>query len=1030
MFLSDTAIKRPIFTTMIMAALTIFGFISMRNIGVDLNPRVEFPVIVVLSVLPGADPETVEKTVSKPIEDALSTISSIKMLRSTSGESVSQVVLEFDLDKNVDVAFQEVQAKLGTVKKELPQDLEDPVVEKFDIDAAPIMAVVVSGPQSIQKLSTLADTVIKTRLQQVKNVGEVRLIGKRERTIWIYLDPGKLEGYFLSVPEVINALKAHHIDVPGGRVEEGLREFVVKTKAEFSRAEEFRTLLVGYRQGYPIRLSDIGEIQDGLEEERSSATLDGNQAISLLIRRQSGTNTVEVAHAVKAQVEKLRAELEPQGISLQIAQDFSLHIERSIHNIQFHLVFGGLLAVLIVFLFLRNSRMTLISALAIPISVITTFMFMNILNFTMNMITMLALSLAIGILIDDAIVVVENIFRHCKKKEMTPQQAAQIGSQEIGLAAFAITMTIVAVFLPVAFMKGIIGRFFYQFGVTVAVAVLISLFVAFTLVPMLASRFLKMEENHGKVFTVIEKALSKIEYFYRRLLQISLQHRGKVLLIAIGALICAGFSAKFLKSEFIPTVDQSEFFVKVTTPLGSSLSFTEDVVSKIREKMQKESWLEYLFTTIGSGNMKRVNEAVIYVKMKEKKERSISQVQAMNDVRQALSTISGAKLSIENVRAVSSGSVRNCAIQLNIAGPNLETIESIVKKIIEKLKARDGFVDLDTSYDKDAPELTVSIKRDHAAALHVTPSAVAQTVRTLIGGVTISSFTEDGERYDVNLRAKEQMRNTPDSLLRLSVKNAQDELIPLESLVAVKQSLGAVQIDRMNRERIISLFINLRADKSLGEAVNEVKTLLHEMNLPLGYHYSFTGMADSMQESFSYLLFALLLAVVMVYMVLASQFESFVQPFVIMLSLPFSLIGAFLGILLSFSTLNIHTIIGIIMLMGLVTKNAILLVDYANTLRNRDGLSMHDALLEAGSTRLHPILMTTGAMIFGMLPIALSNGPGSESDSPMAFAIIGGLLTSTFLTLIVVPVVYSLMTERFVNVHATSPSALLNTQPY
>ena len=996
-----------------MACLVIFGFLSMRNLGIDLYPRVEVPVVMVVSVLPGADPETMEKTVSKPIEDALSTISSIKKLRSTSGESVSQVVLEFELDKNVDVAFQEVQAKLGTVRSELPQDLEDPVVEKFDIDSAPIMAVVVSGPQSIQKLSTLADTFIKTRLQQVKNVGEVRLIGKRERTVWIELDPAKLEGFFIGVPEVVAALKSHHIEVPGGRVETGPKEFVVKTKAEFSRVEDFKSLLIGYRDGYPIRLSDIGEAVDGLEEERSSATLDGKKAISLLIRRQSGTNTVEVANGVKNAVEKMRGDLKEQGISLQIAQDFSIHIEHSIHNIQFHLVFGGILAVFIVLIFLRNLRMTLISALAIPISVVSTFMFMGILGFTMNTMTMLALSLAIGILIDDAIVVVENIFRHFSKGEKSAEEASRTGSEEIGLAAFAITMAIVAVFLPVAFMRGVIGRFFYQFGVTVTVAVLMSLFVAFTLVPMLSARFLRLEEHHNRISMAIGSFLHWLDRLYRSILASALNHRTLVLFIACASLVGSFALAKFLKSEFLPMVDQSEFFIKVTTPLGSSLPYTESVVSSIREKVQKEPWVTYVFTTIGSGNMKRVNEAVIYVKMTDKDKRSLSQMAAMAEVRGSLVNLGGTKVSIEPVPAISSGARKNCTMQVDISGSDLEVLDGIVQKVVGELKKRKGYVDIDTSYEKDSPELSVRINRDAAAALGVTPAAVAETIRAMVGGVTIGTFTDEGERYDINVRAFERDRNTVDSMLRLSVKNARGDLIPLESLVEVSHTKGPVQIDRVNRERTISIFINLReGEKTLGEAVGEVRGMVQGMNLPLGYHFVFSGMAEMMQESFANLLFALLLAIIMVYMVLASQFESFLQPFVIMLALPFSVIGAILGILVTFSSLNINTIIGIIMLMGLVTKNAILLVDYTNTLRKRDGKSVFEALIEAGATRLHPILMTTAAMIFGMLPIALSNGPGCESDAPMAIAIIGGLLTSTFLTLIVVPVAYSVSTKQ------------------
>ncbi len=1008
MLLSDTAIKRPVFTTMIMLGLTIFGVISLRALGVDLFPRIEVPVITVISVLPGADPNTVETTVSKPIEDALSSISSIKHLRSTSADSVSQVVVEFELEKNIDVAFQEVQSKMSTVRSELPLDLEDPVVEKFDIDSAPIMAVVVAGQQSIQEISHIADKVVKSRLQQVKDVGQIKRVGSRDRTIWVYLDPQKLEGFSISSQEVVTALQAHHIELPGGRIETGPQEFIVKTKAEFNDISAFDDMLIAYRNDYPIHLSDIGYVVDGLEEERSVARLNDQKAVALLVRRQSGTNTVSVANAVKHEVEKLRSELSSQKIALEISQDLSVFIEHSIGEIEFHLVFGGALAVLIVFLFLRNFRITLISALAIPLSVISTFIFMQALGFTMNTMTMLALSLSIGILIDDAIVVVENIYRHFAALP-SAKEAARIGTEEIGMAAVAITMSIVAVFLPVAFMKGMIGRFMYQFGMTVAVSVLVSLFVAFTLTPMLASQFLKKETYHGRLSGLIGRAFILLDDAYIAVLKLALRHRTVTIAIACLSLVGALFLGTYVRSEFLPTEDQSEFNIKVKTPLGSSLKATDEVLSRVRGQIEKEPWVQYTFTTIGTDNLAKVNEGVIYVKMADKEKRAITQFQAMERARKKTEDGQGSSfISVDPVMRVSGGGRRVCSIQVDIKGNNLDTVHSIAQTLISSLKGRDGYVDLDLSYDKEKPEVDVVIKRDRAAALGVTPAAIGKTIKTMVGGVEVAKFNDGGDRYDIRVRLQESARSSPEALFNLTVKNSNGELIALENLVEVHAAKGPVQIDRNNRERIISVYVNLvEGKKTLGQGVSEITTILHEMKLPPGYSFQFSGMADVMKESFANLLFALLLAVVVVYMVLASQFESFLYPLIIMVSLPFSIIGAIGGIVLTYSTLNIYTIIGIIMLMGLVTKNAILLVDYTNTLRQNEGLPTVDALLKAGSTRLHPILMTTLAMIFGMLPIALSHGVGSESQSPMAIATIGGLVTSTVLTLIVVPVVYA-----------------------
>lgn len=1007
MILSDLSIKRPVFISMIMMALAIFGFIAFKEVGVDLFPRIEFPVITVLSSLPGADPETVERTVTEPIEEALSSISSIKNLNSTSTEGISQVAIEFEIGKNSDIAYQEIQAKIGSVRRQLPDDLQEIVIEKFDIDSAPIMTVVVSGNIPIQKLSEITDKQIKDRLQQVSGVGQIKILGKQERNIWIYLDPYKLKGLNLTVQEVTQALNLQHLDFPGGRIETGRQELVVKTKAELEETQKLAQIVIAYRNGYPVTILDIGSIVDGVEEQRSMGKLNDQRALALIIRRQSGTNTVSVAEHVKKALEKLQRELQPQGIRIEVAQDLSVFIEHSIEEIQFHLVFGGFLAVLIVFFFLQNLRITLISALAIPISVIATFIFVRLFDFTMNNMTLLALSLSVGILIDDAIVVVENIYRHLKSGK-TAEEAARCGTAEIGLAAFAITLSIVAVFLPVAFMKGIIGRFFYQFGMTVTFSVLISLFVAFTLTPMLSSRFLKFSEAKN---SFIDRFLHRLDAIYAGSLRMVLHYPKTTLTIAFSLLCATLLFSSWIKAEFVPIEDQSEFFIKVKTPLGSSLAVTEAVVDAVRDVIKQQEWILYTFASIGGDSLGKVNEASIYVKMSNKNERLLNQSEAMSRARHQLASMPNVKISVEPVPRISGGGKKFAALQLDISGSNLNEIERLSEGLMHHLQQKEGYVDIDLSYEKGKPEVEIHIKRDQAAALGVTPAAIAQTIRPLIGGSNISKFRADGNRYNISVRLDEQFRSKVEDLYALNVRNEKGELISLHHLIDVKEQLGPVQINRNNRFRMISLFSNFAEGKKvLGDAMAEISDYIKNLNLPPEYRIKFAGNAEAMKDSFSNLLFALLLAVVIVYMVLASQFESFLQPLIIMLSLPFSLIGS-LGILIvTQMTLSIFTIIGIIMLMGLVTKNAILLIDYTNQLR-KEGLSLHEAILKAGPTRLHPILMTTSAMIFGMLPIALSNGPGSESRAPMAMAIIGGLATSMFLTLLVVPVAYS-MTDR------------------
>ncbi len=1009
MILSDTAIKRPVFMTMVIGAIVVFGVISYLDLGIDLFPKVDIPLLTIVSVLPGADPESVESTVTDPIEESVSSISGLKDLRSTSTDGVSQVMMEFELEKNIDIAFQEVQARLGTIRSTLPKDMEDPVVEKVDLDAAPVLGVIVSGELPLKDLTWIAKRRVKERLQQIPFVGQVTMSGGRDRKIWVWLDRDKLEGHGLTVQDVEMAIRAKHISIPGGRVESGTRELIVKTKAEYESAAELENLELANLNGAVVRLSDVGRVEDGLEEERTLARLDDRRAVALIVRRQSGGNTVAVARALKAAVEKLAKDLAPQGVRLEIASDMSLYIERAVGEVRFHLLFGGALAVFIVFFFLRNQRSTFISALVLPTSVIGAFMLMALLGFTQNMMTLLALSLSIGLLIDDAIVVQENILRHVEGG-MPARESATRATSEIALAVLATTLSVVAVFVPVAFMKGMVGRFFNQFGLTVAFAVMLSMFVSFTLDPMLSSRILR-KPRRGGLYRLSELFFAAVDNGYEWLLGWSLRHRPAVLLIALVSFGGAGYAAKRLRFEFMPQEDQSQFNVRVTAPQGTSLAGTDAIAGKVRADLKGLPWLEYTMTTIGADALNKVNEGLIYVKMKDKGLRKISQQDAVNWVREKVRGLRDVKVSVEPFQPVSiGGGTRQAEIMVDIRGRDLDRLQEVTAGFLERMRKSTGYVDVDTTYESGKPQVGVYVKRDRASDLGVSPLEIASTVRSLIGGNDVSKFQSEGERYDIAVRLQEPFRGRPEDIDRLSLRSRRGELVSLANVAYVKNEGGPVQINRYGRSRQISILANLDTKvKVLGEASKELEGFVAGTVLPPGTRIELVGWTERMKENFRNLFFALALAVVFVYMVLAAQFESFLHPFTIMLSLPLSVVGA-LGALIAFHmTMHIFTMIGIIMLMGLVTKNAILLVDYTNTLRRRDGMERDAAIRKAGPTRLRPILMTTLAMIFGMLPTALGTGSGSESRAPMAVAVIGGLITSTLLTLVVVPVVYTLL---------------------
>ena len=1008
MLISDVSIRRPVFTAMIMGALLVFGVVALRRLGVDLFPKVDFPVITIVTKLPGADPETIEIRVTDPIEEAVNTIGGIKDLRSTSADSFSMVVIQFELEKDIDVAFQEIQARVNTIRQQLPSDIEEPVIEKFDISAAPILTVIVSADLPIRELSHLADKTVKERLQRVRNVGSAKLVGTRDRKLWLWLDPVKLKQHGLTVQDVRSAVGREHIEIPGGRIETGPVEVAARTKAEFASAAELNDLILAERPGQVLRLRDVGLVEDGLEEERSYAQLDNRPCIALQVRRQSGTNTVQVANDVKAEVARLTTELGPRGVRLEIAQDSSIYIEHSVKEVEHHLVVGGLMAVLTVLVFLLNLRSTFICALVLPVSVLSSFVIMLAMGFTINVITLLALTLAIGLLIDDAIVVQENIMRHVEEG-MGARRAAGFGTGEIGLAVLATTLSVVAVFLPVTFTKGIVGRFLWSFGMTVSFAVLISMFVSFTLNPMLSSRLLKKPGKQNFLFAGLEWLFHATERAYRGFLGWTLRHRLVVVAAGVLALGSIVVLMRYARIEFQATEDRSEFNIAVRGPQGASLERTRAIMEDIRARLAAVPEVDYVFTTIGADEMQKVNEGGLYVHLKPKTARTKGQEQLMNETRALLKNVPGAQISVQIVAPISGGGMKWAKIQYEVRGPDLVTLEQTADRIIEKLRAAGGYVDVQNSFESNKPGSNVVVDRLRAAQLGVSPLLIADSVNAAIGGAVVGKFRAGGDRYDIAVRFFEQYRNRPDLLGLVEVPSSRGDRVELRNVARVLPTTIPVEITRYNRQRNVTVLANLVPGKALGDATKEIEALTATVGLPPGYSTGWTGEAERMKESFESLLETMALSVIVVFMVLASQFESIVHPFTIMLSLPLAFIGGLGSLLLFRQTITIFVMIGFIFLLGLVTKNAILLVDYANTLRERDGLERDDALLRAGPVRLRPILMTSVSIIAGMLPTALGTGAGAEVRRPMAVAIIGGVITSTVLTLLVVPAVYSLL---------------------
>ncbi|WP_422931301.1 efflux RND transporter permease subunit [Singulisphaera sp. PoT] len=1018
MTISDICIKRPVFTWVLVAIPVVLGLVSYDRLGVDLFPDVDFPVCTVTTVLNGAGVEEMETSVTKPLEDIINTVSGIEELRSTTIEGVSTITVEFQLSKNGNVGTQEVRDKVNTILADLPDGTESPIIDKFDTGSMPVMTIAVSGRRDFREVTEIARRRIKERLETVSGVGAVSLVGGRVRAMNVVVDTDKLASYNLSVEDVRFALVRQNLEVPGGRVDQGPRELVLRTLGRITTAAEFNNLIVSNRNGYPIRIKDIGRADDSFEEPRTLARLDGVNAVSLVIQKQSGMNTVKVADLVRERLETIKSSL-PADIVTEVIRDQSRFVKKSIEEVKFHLLLAAALVSATILLFIRDWRTTVIATLAIPTSIIPTFVFMSYMGFTLNNITMLGLILAIGIVIDDAVVVHENIFRHMEESGLDAMEASRIGTREIALPVLATSLSLVVIFVPIAFMGGIVGRFFSSFGLTVAFAIIMSLFVSFTLTPMLCSRFLKLDPSEAG------HAKSKSGWIYRLIdggyglsLRGALRFKFLVVLITIGVILSTVPIGRRMGIALIPRDDQGEYEVSLTTPEGYSLERTSSLCSELETRLRKLKGTTHIFTTIGQSTGGRVvkgqgdvTRATIYVRMPELEDREFSQFAIQQEARTLMMDYPDLRASVNDVSAFQGGR-RPQTFQVSLAGPDINTLSTLADELKSKLKDAQGIVDIDTTLSLRKPEVQVVVDRERASDLGIEVGLIADTLRILVGGMPISKFRDGDEQYDVWLRAKASDRSTTSGLYQLKLPSPAAGLVDLSSMARLVDERGPTEIERLSRERIVTVLGNPEGIP-LGEAVTRTEAILKSMNLPKQYSYVFTGQAKTMGETGKYFLIAFGLSVLFMYLILAAQFESWTQPISILMALPVTVPFGLLSLVLFQTPMDIYAMFGLFMLIGIVKKNGILQVDATNQLREK-GLPRTDAIIEANHTRLRPILMTTVMLVAAMVPIALGQGPGAGARASMAKVIIGGQMLSLLLALLVTPVFYALI-DMWVN---------------
>jgi hydrophobic/amphiphilic exporter-1 (mainly G- bacteria), HAE1 family len=1002
--LAEVCIKRPVFATMIIMALLVTGWFAYMRLGVDRFPKVELPIVTITTVLRGASPEEVETQVTKRIEEVVNTVSGIDELRSNSAEGISQVFIQFVLEKDADVAIQEVRAKVNTVLNDLPKDTDQPIVDKISTDATPILNIVVASPRDAREITKIVDDKIKKSIESLNGVGEVRFVGDRKRQIQVWLDGEKLYAYNLNIDQVRASLAAQNVEIPGGRIDQGRREVSLRTLGRVERPQDFNRIIIASPNGSPVRMADIGYVVDGVEEPRSLARLDDQAAVVLEVRKQAGTNVLEVINSVKARLDEIRPSL-PQDFRITYTRDLAPFIVESFEAVKAHLVEGGILAALVVFIFIRNWRTTLISAVAIPASIISTFTLVYLMGYTLNEITMLALVLMVGIVIDDAIVVLENIFKVAEEKKIPPMQAAIEGTREIGLAVLATTLSLAIIFIPVAMMGGIVGRFMSSFGYTAAFAIMISLVVSFTLTPMLSSRFLKLDHEQADtkqsmVFLVFYKP-------YAAMLRWSMAHRWAIGIISLLVVLSTGPLFMVIGKSFLPNSDQSEFEITVRTPPGSSLEGSDAVIRQIEADARKLPGVKHLLTTIGADFQRQVDRGSVLVELVHPSERKETQEQIMGMARQALTKYRDLTIGVQYPAAVSGGG-SDRELVFAIQGPDLRKLAEITDAVMKRVATVQGVVDLESSYEPGKPELRVQINRDKAADLNVSVASIASAMRTLVGGDEQATTFRDGEdRYDVMLRVDRQFRNSPAALSRLYVPSSSLGNVPVSNVASLSPATGPTKIERFNRQRQILIQGNIAPGGSLSEALDAINQTVKEMNLPYEYTTGLLGRSKELGRAAQNYVIALILSLIFMYMILAAQFESFIDPVTILLSLPLSVPFAVLSLLLMGENFSIiYSSLGILVLFGIVKKNSILQIDHIKQLR-RKGMPRYEAILKGCEDRLRPILMTTAALVAGMIPLALGTGAGAGTRRTVAIAVIGGQTLCLLLTLLVTPVAYS-----------------------
>jgi len=1024
--LAEICVRRPVFATMIILSLTVVGLFSYKSLGVDLFPKIDLPTITVTVINPGASPQEIETEITDKVEGAVNTISGIDELRSTSVEGASQVFITFLLEKNADVAAQEVRNKVDLIANDLPVTAEKPIVQKLDTDATPVLRVAVSAPRSLKEVTDVADKKIKQRIESINGVGDVQIVGGRTREIEVWVDPDKLRAYNVTVAEVANAVKLQNMEVPGGRVDEGTRELTVRTMGRIVEPKDFNNLVVANRGAYSVKLSDIGNAEDGFEEPRTEARLNGEPAVTLVVSKQSGQNSVAVADAIKARLTELKATL-PPGFRFQVVGDQSIFIKASIEAIQEHLILGSILAAIVVFLFLWSVRSTLIAAVAIPTSLIATFGLMSGMGFTLNQITMLALTLMVGIVIDDAIVVLENIFRFIEEKGVPPFQAAIEGTREIGLAVMATTLSLLAVFLPVGFMGGIVGRFMSSFGFTASFAIAVSLLVSFTLTPTLAARLIKRSDDaeEGPLERALEPAdhgskqsrfYRPIDRFYSRTLQWSMAHRWVIVGACALVIISIVPLFMFVGKNFLPVDDQSQFEINVRAPEGYTLAATSALIERIAEDARKLPGVTDTLTTIGAGQQQQVNLASVYVKLTPIEERK----QTQNDLMlRARSEILGKYLkqypdqlrtSVNPVATISGGGNRNSDIQYVIGGPDLDKLSKYTDDLLKKMKTLPELVDVDSTLILGKPELRVVIDRARAADLGVRVGDLAQALNTLVAGEKVSTFNAGTDQYDVRVRSMGEYRASVEGLKRMIVSSSKIGWVSLDNLVHIEPGTGPSAIDRLNRQRQVTLIGNIKPGGSQASVISKMNEFVKQEQMEAGYSSGLAGRSKELGRAGYYFILAFVLSFVFMYMVLAAQFESFIHPVTILLTLPLAIPFGIVSLLITGQTVNIFSGLGLLLLFGVVKKNAILQIDHTNQLRER-GMDRFEAIIRANRDRLRPILMTTIALVAGMLPLTVSSGPGSGTNRSIGVLVVGGQSLCLLLTLLAVPVFYSLFDD-------------------